>query len=63
MHIYVAVTKMYRLFSKIVYCKKIYTDVILELGWGGGRPGMILPGIKPLFPAIQPLTHFLSSDM
>jgi hypothetical protein len=22
---------MYRLFSKIVYCKKIYTDVILEL--------------------------------
>jgi len=23
---------MYRLFSKIVYCKKIYTDVILELG-------------------------------
>jgi hypothetical protein len=36
MHIYVAVTKMFRLFSKIVYCKKIYTDVKLELGWGGG---------------------------
>jgi len=32
MHIYVAVTKMYRLFSKIVYYKKNYTDVILELG-------------------------------
>jgi hypothetical protein len=32
MQIYVAVTKMYRLFSKIIYCEKIYTDVILELG-------------------------------